>query len=147
MKRALVIGVDDYPINPLAGCVNDAKAVASILARNGDGSPNFSVITLTSDNVPITSALLESSISNLFKGDADTALLFFAGHGIINPATNAGYLVSQNGVKGAWGLSLIDILAMANAASPRIKSSVIILDSCHSGFAGEISSIGNQAIA
>jgi Caspase domain len=83
MKKALVIGIDDYPTNPLAGCVNDAKAIGSILARNGDGSPNFSVLLLTSDKLPITSALLESSISDLFKGDADTALLFFAGHGII----------------------------------------------------------------
>ena len=147
MKKALVIGIDDYPTNPLAGCVNDAKAIGSILARNGDGSPNFSVLLLTSDKLPITSALLESSISDLFKGDADTALLFFAGHGIINPTTNAGFLVSQNGAKGAWGISLADILAMANAASPRIKSSVIILDSCHSGHAGEIPGVGNQAIA
>jgi len=147
MKKALVIGIDDYPTNPLAGCVNDAKAIGSILARNGDGSPNFSVLLLTSDKLPITSALLESSISDLFKGDADTALLFFAGHGIINPTTNAGFLVSQNGAKGAWGISLADILAMANAASPRIKSSVIILDSCHSGHAGEIPGLGNQAIA
>lgn len=147
MKKALVIGIDDYPTNPLAGCVNDAKAIGSVLAYNGDGSPNFSVLTLTSDKVTVSSALLESSISELFKGDADTALLFFAGHGIINPVTNAGYLVSQNGVKGAWGLSLVDVLAMANAASPRIKSSVIILDSCHSGYAGEISGLGNQTIA
>jgi hypothetical protein len=147
MKKALVIGIDDYPTNPLAGCVNDAKAIGSILARNGDGSPNFSVLLLTSDKLQITSALLESSISDLFKGDADTALLFFAGHGIINPTTNAGFLVSQNGAKGAWGISLADILAMANAASPRIKSSVIILDSCHSGHAGEIPGLGNQAIA
>ena len=147
MKKALVIGIDDYPTNPLAGCVNDAKGIGSILARNGDGSPNFSVLLLTSDKLPITSALLESSISELFNGDADTALLFFAGHGIINPTTNAGYLVSQNGAKGAWGISLADILAMANAASPRIKSSVIILDSCHSGYVGEIPSLGNQAIA
>jgi hypothetical protein len=147
MKKALVIGIDDYKSNPLAGCVNDAKAIGSILARNGDGSPNFSVLSLTSDTLSITSAILESSISELFKGDADTALLFFAGHGIINPATNAGYLVSQNGAKGAWGISLADILAMANAASPRIKSSVIILDSCHSGYAGEVPGVGNQAIA
>src|SRR5262245_54790638 len=104
MKKALIIGIDHYPTSPLAGCVNDAKAVANILARNGDGSPNFSAMTLTSDNIQVTSALLESSISELFKGDADTALLYFAGHGIINPATNAGYIVSQNGVRGAWGL-------------------------------------------
>ena len=147
MKKALVIGIDGYPKNPLAGCVNDAKAVASILERNGDGSPNFSVILLTSDALQITSEILESAVGQLFKGDADTALLFFAGHGIINPVTNAGYLVSQNGAKGAWGMSLGEILGLANGASPRIKSSVIILDSCHSGYAGEVSSIGNQAIA
>jgi Caspase domain len=147
MKKALVIGIDDYPTCPLAGCVNDAQAIARTLERNGDGSPNFSVLLLTSDKVPITSAVLENAISELFKGDADTALLFFAGHGIINPATNAGYLVSQNGAKGAWGISLAEILTMANGASPRIKSSVIILDSCHSGYAGEVPSLGNQAIA
>jgi hypothetical protein len=147
MKKALVIGVDDYPKNPLSGCVNDAKAIGDILARNGDGSPNFSVLSLTSDKITITSELLESSIGELFKGSADTVLLYFAGHGIINPATNAGFLVSQKRGKGAWGISLADILGMANGTSPKIKSSVVILDSCHSGYAGEVSSLGNQAIA
>ena len=71
MKKALVIGVDDYPKNPLSGCVNDAKAIGDILARNGDGSPNFSVLSLTSDKITITSELLESSIGELFKGSAD----------------------------------------------------------------------------
>src|ERR1700721_1101783 len=99
MKRALVVGIDHYPRDPLSGCVNDAKAIGDALARNGDGSPNFSVLSLTSDTISVTSELLESSIAELFKGDADTALLYFAGHGIINPATNAGFLVSQNGGK------------------------------------------------
>jgi hypothetical protein len=46
MKRALVVGIDDYPRNPLSGCINDAVAVANTLEKNGDGSPNFSVILL-----------------------------------------------------------------------------------------------------
>lgn len=33
---------------------------------------------------------------------------------------------------------------LANNASPRIKSTVIILDCCHSGYAGEVSGLGNQ---
>jgi hypothetical protein len=147
LKKALVIGIDDYAVNPLQGCVNDAKAIAGIVEKNGDGSPNFSVRLHTSDKEEVTSALLNDKIAELFKGDADVALLYFAGHGIINPATNAGHLVSQNGSKGAWGMSLADILNIANTAAPRIKSSVIILDSCHSGYAGEVPGLGNQAVA
>jgi uncharacterized caspase-like protein len=147
MKKALVIGIDHYPACPLSGCVHDAQAIASILEKNGDGSPNFSVKLLTSDKDDVTSSALNDVIGELFKGDADTALLYFAGHGIINPMTNAGYLVSQNGAKGAWGISLGEILNVANGAAPRIKSSVIILDSCHSGYAGEVPGLGNQAIA
>ncbi len=147
MKKALVIGIDDYPGKPLNGCVNDAQALAGILEKNGDGSPNFSVRLHTSDKEQVNSALVHDRVAELFRGDADVALLFFAGHGIINPATNAGYLVSQDGAKGAWGISLAEVLSIANSAAPRIKASVIILDSCHSGYAGEVPGLANQAIA
>ncbi len=94
------------------------------------------------------SAVLHQAVADLFSGDAETALLYFAGHGIINPDTNAGYIVSQDGQKGAWGLALSEILGLANNVHPRIKSSVIILDSCHSGYAGEVSGlpVGNPSI-
>jgi hypothetical protein len=147
MKKALVVGIDDYPSSPLNGCVNDAVAIANTLEKNGDGSPNFSIRLLTSNQSNVSTAILSEAISELFSGDADTVLLFFAGHGIINPDTNAGYIVSQNGAKGSWGVSLAEILGLANRAYPRIKSSVIILDSCHSGFAGEVPALGNEQIA
>ena len=94
MRKALVIGIDKYPTQPLGGCENDAAAVANTLTSNGDGSPNFSVKLLTSDNTNVTSAAIEAALAELFAGDAETALLYFAGHGIINPITNAGYIVS-----------------------------------------------------
>lgn len=147
MKKALIVGIDNYSTYPLNGCVNDAVAIANTLEKNGDGSPNFSVALLTSNDTNVSTAALSEAIHNLFKGDADTVLLFFAGHGIINPDTNAGYIVSQNGSRGAWGVSLSEILGLANRAYPHIKSTVIILDSCHSGFAGEVPSIGNEQIA
>ena len=147
MKRALIVGIDDYPTAPLEGCVNDAISLAGMLEKNGDGSPNFSVKLLTSNSTPVTSAVLSEAIQTLFTGDADTVLLFFAGHGIINPDTNAGYIVSQNGARGAWGISLSEILGLANKAYPKIKSSVIILDSCHSGYAGEVPALGNDQIS
>jgi len=147
MKKALVIGIDAYAVNPLVGCVSDAVAISNTLERNGDGSPNFSVRLLTSNQGAVTTAVLSEAIAELFKGDADTAVLFFAGHGIINLVTNAGYIVTQDGGKGAWGISLSELLGQANRAYPRIKSTVIILDSCHSGFAGEVAGLGNDQLS
>lgn len=147
MKKALIIGIDDYPTSPLNGCVNDAVAIANTLERNGDGSPNFSTRLITSNVDKVETSVISEALSELFDGDAETALLYFAGHGIINPDTNAGYIVSQNGSKGSWGISLSEILGLANKAYPKIKSTIIILDSCHSGFAGEIPALGNDAIA
>jgi hypothetical protein len=147
MKKALVIGIDDYSTQPLSGCVNDALSISIMIEKNGDGSPNFSVKTLTSNDIEVTTALLHEAVSELFAGDADTVLLYFAGHGIIHPDTNSGYIVSQDGSRGAWGMSLTEILGLANKSYPHIKSTVIILDSCHSGYAGEVSGLGNQSIA
>lgn len=147
MKRALVVGIDDYPTAPLAGCVSDARAIAGLLERNGDGSPNFSVRSLTSDAMQVSRVVLGDAIADLFTADADTALLFFSGHGIINTDTNVGYLVAQDGNRGAWGYALTDLLGMANAAYPRIKATVIVLDSCNSGFAGEIPALGGGNVS
>ena len=147
MKKALIVGIDDYPTSPLSGCANDAVAIANTLERNGDGSPNFSIKLLTSNEEEIETSVISEAVSDLFKGDAATVLLYFAGHGIINPDTNAGYLVSQNGSKGSWGISLSEILGLANDAYPKIKSTVIILDCCHSGFIGEVPALANEHIA
>lgn len=84
------------------------------------------------------------AVTQLFKGDADTVVLYFAGHGMINQETSSGFLVSQNAMKGAWGMPLAGILAMANGAYPHVKSTVIILDSCHSGLAGEVPQLATQ---
>jgi hypothetical protein len=140
MKKALIIGIDNYPTSPLQGCVNDAVAVASTLEKNGDESPNFSVKLLTSNDMNVDCRVLNQSIDELFQGSAETALFYFAGHGLINSA-GAGYIVAQNGQQGAWGLSLNEVLARANKAHPNIKSSIIILDCCHAGSLGEVPSM------
>ena len=41
MRRALLVGINDYPSAPLAGCVDDAKAMQRLLHRNHDGRVNF----------------------------------------------------------------------------------------------------------
>jgi len=145
MRKALVVGIDDYPKSPLNGCVNDAIEIGSKLETNGDGSPNFGVSRLTSNDKEVTSARLMTALKSLFQDDAETALFYFAGHGVFDPLTNAGHLISQDGVDPNWGISLSTVLDMANSAYPKIKSTVIILDSCQSGFAGQVTGLGNQS--
>ncbi|HAT7732682.1 peptidase C14 caspase catalytic subunit p20 [Klebsiella variicola] len=147
MRKALIIGIDDYPQHPLSGCVSDAIELATLFETHGNGDPNFDVKRLTSDSIEITAELLQVNITELFANDADIVVLYFAGHGIIEPATNSGFIVSSDGKKGSWGMSLQDILGIANKAHPNIKSTVIILDCCHSGYVGEISGVGNDQVS
>lgn len=62
MKRALIVGIDDYSFSPLMGCVNDAKKMGEILSDNQDGSPNFDCKLLTAPNDEITRAELRKHI-------------------------------------------------------------------------------------
>ncbi len=143
MKKALVVGIDHYPSpNELAGCVNDAVEMAALLETNGDGSPNFDVRRMISSEETVDAETLDDAIKELFSGDADVALLYFAGHGILDAETNSGFLVTQDGKKPHWGINLSAVLELTNKAHPKIKSSVILLDSCQSGFAGELAGLG-----
>lgn len=147
MKKALIVGIDDYHHTPLKTCVNDAQVVSRSLERNEDGSPNFSIKALTNAEGRVDRLDLSRSLQQLFSGTADTVLFYFAGHGIINPETNAGYLVTQDGEAGNWGLSLTELLSLANRAYPNIKSTVIILDCCQSGQMGEPIALGTEPVS
>lgn len=138
MRRALVIGIDDYENAPLNGCVADASVIGDLLARHGDGSPNFNVRKLLSSEQKVTAQVMDDQIKELFENPADTVVLFFAGHGIVDEKTNAGFIVSQDATRPHWGADLSHILTLANEAHPKIRSIVIILDSCKSGYAGEV---------
>jgi hypothetical protein len=131
MKQALIIGINKYKTQALHGCVNDAKAVASILRNNDDKdkSVNFEVKLATDVK---SKAVLRGMIRNLFDRDADVALLFFSGHGYID--NGGGYLVTPDGVANDPGISMDEILNCANQSD--IKSKIIILDCCNAGAFG-----------
>jgi hypothetical protein len=135
MRKALVVGIDYYgSFAPLFGCVNDAYSVKTILERHSDGTVNFEVKPLLATNATdlVTRKELRNCIQDLFSGDNDIALLYYAGHGYIETA--GGYLCPSDCEEGNDGVALSDVLAYANRSHARNK--VIILDSCHSGIAG-----------
>src|SRR4051812_39097714 len=94
MRRALIVGIDDYSFAPLAGCVNDAQALAQLLERDHDGSPNFDVRLLTSDSTTVTRPELRAALQELFADPADVALFYFSGHGTENNL--GGYIVTSD---------------------------------------------------
>ena len=126
MKKALIVGINDYPDCPLSGCENDASGVAAILETNGDGSPNFDVSLRT--NIKDKRSL-KAAINDLFTGEVDTALFYFSGHGYLNEL--GGYIVTPDFKKYDEGVSMDEVLKYANQSKTRNK--IIILDCCHSG--------------
>jgi len=142
MKKALIVGINDYPNSPLNGCVNDANAIGTILESHGDGSPNFGVKMMTSPSLSVTRSSLREAIESLFTGDSDMALLYFSGHGYIK--STGGYLVTTDATRYDEGVSMDDVLKLANAS--KSKNKVIILDCCHSGSLGS-PSISSDALA
>jgi uncharacterized caspase-like protein len=140
MRRALLVGIDDYPSAPLAGCVNDAEAMERLLRRHDHGGVNFDTQLLTSDQESVTRARLREAIDELFADPADVALLYFSGHGTENDL--GGYLVTSDADLYDEGVSLTDVLALANRAT-HITEVAIIVDSCHSGWLGTVPAIDN----
>lgn len=132
MRKALIVGINNYPSSALAGCVNDANALATIIESNGDGSPNFGVRLLTCPGIQITRPVLREAIEKLFAGDSDMTLLYFSGHGYIK--STGGYLVTVDAKKYDEGVSMDEVLALANQS--KAKNKVVILDCCHSGAMG-----------
>ena len=142
MRKAFVVGINNYSNAPLNGCVNDANAIASVLRTNGDGSPNFNVRLLTSPSSTIDRVALRKNIEALFAGKNEMALLYFSGHGFIK--STGGYLVTIDAKQYDEGISMDDILNIANQSE--VKNKVIVLDCCHSGALGS-PSITGSAIA
>ena len=140
MRKALIVGLDNYPKCPLSGCVNDAVTVANIVSKNEDGSPNFEVKTIL-DVVP--QRTLMKNIYELFDGNSDVELFYFSGHGLVN--NRVSYIVTTDYDDYNYGVRLDDILQAANAS--KAKHKIIILDSCYSGAMGTPEFFGNdQAI-
>ncbi len=143
MKRALIVGINHYQNAPLKGCVGDAQRMKEVLSKHHDGSPNFNcklLISKEESKYPITTSRLKENIFKLFKQEADMALLYFSGHGATNDVGN--YLVTQDALKYNEGVSLQEIITLAN--NSKVKEAIIILDACHSGHLGNVMDIGNR---
>ncbi len=134
-RKALVVGIDYYEdLSQLSGCVDDAHKVKAVLDRNGDTTKNFQtkILTGTGPGDVVTRKTLKEEVRDLFSGDEEIALFYFAGHGHIE--ATGGYLCSTETATGDDGLPMGEVLKLANDS--KVANKIILLDSCYSGIAG-----------
>lgn len=136
MRKALVVGLNDYPSCPLSCCVNDANEIAKLLNRNQDSSKNFDVLTCLNT---ATQGELINQIRELFKDPNEVALLYFSGHGCVDQGNS--YLVTTDFTENNFGVRFDDILNIVNTSPANNK--VLIFDSCYSGGMGSSGVFGN----
>lgn len=129
LRRALVVGLDDYSFGPLSGCVADATAVAEMLRTHADGTPDFDVRVLTAPPAQVSRAGLREAVADLLRVPADLALLYFSGHGSEDGL--GGHLVTPDATEYEPGMPMSDVVLLANR-SP-VSEVVVVLDCCHSG--------------
>ena len=136
-RKALVVGIDYYAhFTRLFGCVSDAHSIKKVLERHSDRdrTVNFDVKLLrgTGPTEIVNRDYLKQAVRELFAGDSEIALLYFAGHGHIE--STGGYLCASDGKSGDDGLALGEVITLAHQS--RAQNKVIVLDSCHSGIVG-----------
>jgi hypothetical protein len=134
MRRGLLVGIDEYPSDPLTGCVNDARRIGEVLSRNRDGSPNLDCRYLLAPSDTVERGTLAQAVSELFSTEADIALFYFSGHGAAD--VPGGYLMTPDAETLSDGYPMRDLLAHATR-SP-VREVVIILDCCYSGQFGNL---------
>lgn len=145
LRKSLIVGINYYEkISHLYGCVNDAYSLKSVLERHSDGTLNFGIKLLvgTGPNELVNRKSLKDQLIELFRDDSEIALFYFAGHGYIE--NSSGYLITSECESGDDGLSLDEVLKIANES--KAKNKIIILDSCHSGIAGNPSSLSDASL-
>lgn len=140
MRKALFLGLNEYDnIGRLNGCANDAQQMYSVLSRHADGRPNFNSRVFVSPGNNLSKSFIMENVKELFKGDLEVALFYFAGHGFFNEDINTGFIIPQNySQKEDNGIRIDDILEIARR-NPKIQNTIIILDCCQSGSAGKSS--------
>ncbi|WGE64075.1 caspase family protein [Actinobacillus equuli subsp. haemolyticus] len=140
MRKGLFLGLNEYDhVGRLNGCANDAQQMYSVLSRHADGRPNFNSRVFVSPEDNLSKSFIMENVKELFKGDLEVALFYFAGHGFFDEDINTGFIIPQNySQEEDNGIRIDDILEIARK-NPKIQNTIIILDCCQSGSAGKSS--------
>ena len=132
--RALVIGNDRYQDSKhwrnLKTAITDAEAVKSVL----ENDYGFSDITLLK-NASRREILLALANLSQRAGPHDSVMLYYAGHGYLDPDTQKGYWIPTDakGLDHTTFLRNSTIRDELSTLATRVQHTLLISDSCFSG--------------
>jgi len=132
-RLALIIGNDAYSISPLKNAVNDARAMDKALKSAG-----FQTVTIENARKADMDRAIGEFLDKL--GPDDTALFFFAGHGVQIESEN--FLVPVDFPSVAT-ISAAKFACMSVARifdelkRKRVKRNIVILDACRSNLVAD----------
>jgi hypothetical protein len=138
-RRALVLGIDNYlNMKSLAGCENDARAVAKLLEANEDTTPNYEVecmVAPANSHTIVSRAELRGALRQFFSPDyRGDLLLYYSGHGALTHT--GGYIATSDSMPDDVGVPMYELLQMACQSGAH--EILIVLDCCHSGDLGSV---------
>lgn len=143
IRKALLVGINDYADAPLRGCINDVKQMQALLQQYYGFETNGIKLLL---DAAATGAGILAGLEWLAGGgdDADAVRVFhYSGHG--------SYVADQNGDEPdgrdeclvpydyrANGMLIDDVLKTYYDRFPRQGNLTLVMDCCHSGTIGRL---------
>jgi uncharacterized caspase-like protein len=128
---ALVIGNNDYTNLPnLKTAVGDAAAVAELLKLRYTFEPTDVKLLLNAGRRQILDEL--ASLRGQLDGD-DRLLIYYAGHGVIDPATNEGFWQPVDAEVGRSYTWIANYEVRLQLRGLPAKHVLVVADSCFSG--------------
>jgi len=131
--HALIIGINDYKdsdIPDLKTAVNDAREMAEIL-RSDYGFTE--VVVLLNDKANESNII--RSLRNLATqtNENDSVLIYYAGHGELDPITRSGYWLPYNAKAGDPATYLENGIVQGYIKAMPARHVLVVADSCFSG--------------
>ncbi|MBH9579283.1 two-partner secretion domain-containing protein [Inhella proteolytica] len=129
-KVALLIGVNDYQddrVADLSGALDDVRAMQRLLEEQ------LGYETLTLENASKEAMVRALNQLALETDGNDSVLIYYAGHGVVEPSANMGYWLpadSRADQPQSW-LSNADIARLVGLIGAR--QTLLVSDSCYSG--------------
>src|SRR5210317_1297394 len=141
--HALLIGINEYPSNPLNQCVNDVSKFENYLKTLNTSFNSINIVALT--NQEATKSNIQSAITeNLGTAEGqDTVLIYYSGHGALESSSGL-FPDEHDGALECMVCYPEDGLGTGNLLAdkeiryllhkiPNDPHIVTIFDACHSG--------------
>jgi len=133
--HALIIGINDYSVWPrLRFAERDASDIRQILIRRyGFASERVTFLSGTSATRSKILSGLRQKLESL--GEDDNLLVYYAGHGQLDPLTGTGYWIPAEGGlydESGW-IAFSNIKTLLTGSGVKAKNIMVLTDSCYGG--------------